>query len=255
MLPPPLKEGVIMTKENLGRFIAENRKKLGMTQEELAQKLFVTNKAVSKWEKGQSFPDIALFEPLAEALGVSVSELFAGEKKEDDISVKAVLELSKSVVKKEKKKLNTATGILFFTMVALLIVFSENIASAIDDRNISYIYWRGFYYTPMLHEGVPANWLEPIGTVREAGIKNDDNYGGDSNVADPRTEIYVIVPPKDTEWKEYADYEDTLVARVDGKLTLFRFTFWGRHDLEKYHKVNIKEGEWGKGFIKTEDMY
>ena len=69
-----------MTKDELGKFIAENRKNLGMTQEELAQKLFVTNKAVSKWEKGQSFPDISMFEPLAETLGVSVAELFAGEK-------------------------------------------------------------------------------------------------------------------------------------------------------------------------------
>lgn len=244
-----------MTKENLGKFIAENRKAAGMTQEELAQKLFVTNKAVSKWEKGQSFPDIALFEPLAEALGVSVSELFAGEKKEEDISVKAVLELSKSVVKKEKKKLNTVLGILFFIIAALLIIFSESIVTAIDDRNISYLYWQGFYYTPMRYEGVPANWLEPVGTVKEAGIKNDDNYGGDSNIADPGTEIYVIVPPENAEEEKSADYEDTLAARVDGKLTLFRFTFWGRQELEKYHKFNIKEGEWGKGFIKTEDIY
>lgn len=244
-----------MTRDELGKFISENRKKLGLTQEELAQKLFVTNKAVSKWEKGQSFPDISMFEPLAEALGVSVAELFSGEKEEKDVSVKAVLELSKSVVRKEKKKLHTAIGIFISVVFALLIVFSENIANAVDDRNMSYLYWQGFYYTPMRYEGVPANWLEPIGTVREAGIRNDDNYGGDSNVADPGTEIYVIVPPEDAEWDEYADYEDTLVARVDGKLTLFRFTFWGRHDLEKYHKVNIKEGEWGKGFIKTEDMY
>ena len=50
-----------MTKDELGKFIAENRRSLGMTQEELAQKLFVTNKAVSKWEKGQSFPDISMF--------------------------------------------------------------------------------------------------------------------------------------------------------------------------------------------------
>lgn len=244
-----------MTKDELGRFIAENRKSLGMTQEELAQKLFVTNKAVSKWEKGQSFPDISMFEPLAEALGVSVAELFSGEKEEKDVSVKAVLELSKSVVRKEKKKLNNAIGIVIFTIVALLIVFSENIATAIDDRNMSYLYWQGFYYIPMIYEGVPANWLEPVGTVREAGIINDDNYGGDSNIADPGTEIYIIVPPEDAKWEEYADYENTLAARVDGKLTLFRFVFWERHDFERFFKVNIKEGEWGKGFIKTEDMY
>ena len=244
-----------MTKENLGKFIVENRKNLGMTQEELAKKLFVTNKAVSKWENGQSFPDIALFEPIAEALGISVSELIAGEKAEEDISVKAVLELSKSVVKKEKNKIKTLMGILAFIICAFLIVFSGNIADRIDDRNISYLYWRGYYYIPMPHYGFPGNYLEPVGVVREAGIKNDDNYGGDSNIADPGTEIYIIVPPEDAEWAEYADYEDTLVARVDGELTLFRFAFWGRQEYEKYNGVNIKEGEWGKGFIKTEDMY
>ena len=56
--------------ETIGSRIARFRKANGMTQEDLANKVFVTNKAVSKWEKGQSFPDIALFDPLAEALGV-----------------------------------------------------------------------------------------------------------------------------------------------------------------------------------------
>ena len=244
-----------MTKDELGKFIAENRKSLGMTQEELAQKLFVTNKAVSKWEKGQSFPDIVLFEPLADALGVSVSELFSSEKEEKDVSVKAVLELSKSVIKKEKKKLNNAIGIVFFIIVALLIVFSENIATAIDDRNMSYLYWQGFYYIPT-KEPITVSWLgKPVGTVREAGRRNEDNYGGDSNVADPGTEIYQLAPPEASEGSRFGEYDNILVAKVNGYLTVFRFTFWGRHDFEKYFKVNIKEGEWGKGFIKTEDIY
>lgn len=56
--------------------IRENRK---MTQEELAQKINVSSKAVSKWETGQGFPDISLLEPLAQALGISVIELLSGE--------------------------------------------------------------------------------------------------------------------------------------------------------------------------------
>ena len=50
-----------------------------MTQEELAQKIFVTSKAVSKWETGKGFPDIGLLESLGRALGVSVIELLSGE--------------------------------------------------------------------------------------------------------------------------------------------------------------------------------
>ncbi len=58
------------------RRLRENKK---MTQEELAQQIYVSGKAVSKWETGQGFPDISLLEPLAEALGISVIELLSGE--------------------------------------------------------------------------------------------------------------------------------------------------------------------------------
>lgn len=58
------------------RRLRENKK---MTQEELAEKIFVSGKAVSKWETGQGFPDISLMEPLAKALDISVIELLSGE--------------------------------------------------------------------------------------------------------------------------------------------------------------------------------
>ena len=62
-----------------GSVIKSLREKKKMTQEELAEKIFVTRKAVSKWERGQGFPDISLVEPLAKALDISVIELLSGD--------------------------------------------------------------------------------------------------------------------------------------------------------------------------------
>ena len=62
-----------------GAVIRRLREKLGMTQEELAERIHVSGKAVSKWETGRGYPDISLLVPLAEALGISVLELLAGE--------------------------------------------------------------------------------------------------------------------------------------------------------------------------------
>lgn len=70
-------------REKFGAFVAARRKELGLTQQELADKLFLSNKAVSKWETGQSLPDIGLLEPLAQCLGVSVAELLRGERIEE----------------------------------------------------------------------------------------------------------------------------------------------------------------------------
>ena len=61
-----------------GAMIRQMREKKNLTQEELAAQLFVSSKAVSKWETGQGLPDISLLEPLAGALGISVVELFSG---------------------------------------------------------------------------------------------------------------------------------------------------------------------------------
>ena len=72
--------GVCMDAKKLGKFIAEQRKNNHLTQAALAEKLHVTDKAVSKWERGLGFPDINTIEPLAEALGVSVLEIMKAEK-------------------------------------------------------------------------------------------------------------------------------------------------------------------------------
>lgn len=62
-----------------GAVIRKLRENKRMTQEELAEKIYVSSKAVSKWETGQGFPDVSLLEPLAQALDISVIELLSGE--------------------------------------------------------------------------------------------------------------------------------------------------------------------------------
>lgn len=63
-----------------GKFIAQLRKEQGLTQRELADKISVSDKAISKWETGKGSPDVSSMQPLCEALGISVTELLTGEK-------------------------------------------------------------------------------------------------------------------------------------------------------------------------------
>ncbi|MFQ7550131.1 MAG: helix-turn-helix domain-containing protein [Blautia marasmi] len=67
-------------KERFGAFLLELRKEKGYTQKQLAEKLFVSDKAVSKWERGLSLPDITLLGPLADILGVTVTELLQARR-------------------------------------------------------------------------------------------------------------------------------------------------------------------------------
>lgn len=69
-----------MDAEKTGLFIAELRGEQGLTQRELAEKIGVTDKAVSKWENGRGFPDVAILETLSKELGVSIAELISGER-------------------------------------------------------------------------------------------------------------------------------------------------------------------------------
>lgn len=69
-----------MEEMKIGRFIRDRRIELGMTQQQLADKLGITDKAVSKWERSVSYPDITILRELSAALGVTVTELLAGER-------------------------------------------------------------------------------------------------------------------------------------------------------------------------------
>ena len=69
-----------MDNQKFGRFIASLRHEKNWTQKDLADKLNVTDKAISKWERGLGFPDINQIEPLADVLGVSIMEIMRGER-------------------------------------------------------------------------------------------------------------------------------------------------------------------------------
>ena len=71
-----------MNQENIGSFIASLRKEKGMTQEQLAERLGVNNRSISRWENGNSMPDYAVLPLLAKELGVSVAELVEGKSTE-----------------------------------------------------------------------------------------------------------------------------------------------------------------------------
>lgn len=99
-------------REKFGEFLAELRKEKGIKQKELAEKLYVSDKAVSKWETGHSIPDVSLLIPLAEILGVTVTELLECKRMEvpesidavhaDDL-VKTVIELSEEERSRKRK--------------------------------------------------------------------------------------------------------------------------------------------------------
>lgn len=95
-----------MDPEKFGAFVALCRKEKNMTQLDLAQELKVTDKAVSRWERGKGFPDISLLVPLAEALDITVLELMNSEKREkrmEDFSEENIKDMVIHVAAIEKK--------------------------------------------------------------------------------------------------------------------------------------------------------
>ena len=123
-----------MDKIQLGAFIAENRKALGMTQKELAARLHVTDKAVSKWERGLSYPDVTLLEPLAEVFGLSLTELVSctphaepEEAADEEQNVKSILTISTDSVTAARKKGRcwiAALGAACIALAAVLLLLS-----------------------------------------------------------------------------------------------------------------------------------
>jgi len=114
-----------MDNKKFGEFIAELRKEKNMTQNDLAKELNLTDKAISKWERGLSFPDITIWEPLAQALDISLVELIKAEKvKEDEkIVVEDIVSETVKISTEEVNKNKKQSKVLVIIISILLILY------------------------------------------------------------------------------------------------------------------------------------
>lgn len=124
-----------MDSKAVGNFIAELRKEQGLTQKQLAEKLSVTDKAVSRWETGKGYPDIETLTALSEVLGVSLNELIAGKRlDEEEIktqSDKNIEEAYKRAKKAKRKK-------RFIIIISVLAAVALIVGAVIFINEVSY---------------------------------------------------------------------------------------------------------------------
>ena len=112
-----------MDQLKIGRFIAERRKQKDLTQMQLSEKLGITDKAISKWERGITMPDSSIMLELCDILGISVNELLSGEKismeNNNQKNEQLLLEMAKELERKNKTIWSSMWAIMIVSMTAL----------------------------------------------------------------------------------------------------------------------------------------
>ena len=113
-----------MNQIKIGRFITECRKKANLTQMQLAEKLGITDKAVSKWERGVAMPDSSIMLELCDILCISVNELLSGEKinmeNNNQKNEQLLLDMAKELEKKNKTIWSSMWAIMIVSITALI---------------------------------------------------------------------------------------------------------------------------------------
>ena len=128
-----------MNQEKIGLFIKRKRIEKGLTQDQLANLLYVSSKTISRWERGLNIPDISILENLSIELGVSVNEIMLGEENKDIIDPNITIQYSqKEKILKIRKVKKYLLIILIFSLILLLDVsygyFSTSLNWQINDK-------------------------------------------------------------------------------------------------------------------------
>lgn len=129
-----------MNQHNIGNFIAAKRREKNLTQEQLADRLGVSNKTISKWENGKCMPDYSVIELLCKELGITLAELLDGEEKEpnsirvyDEEQVKSLLGKIQHLEKKHTYTIGAILAVIGFACAIMSPLFGgtnyQNFAS------------------------------------------------------------------------------------------------------------------------------
>lgn len=142
-----------MDQEKIGKFIAENRRKKKMTQEELASKLGVNSKSVSRWETGKCMPDLSLIIDLCKELDISINDFLSGSKVEKkDYNAKLeenIINVTSYSVKKTKKKM--ITKIMIGIVILILAWLTIN---TIDTAGFNFVNIDEYFLTKDINEKI-----------------------------------------------------------------------------------------------------
>lgn len=119
-----------------GEFIAELRKEKNLTQKDLANKLNVSDKAISRWETGKGFPDVDSLQALSDFFNISINELLAGEKAEnktiEEIAEENIISAIEETEKNKKSKKTTTIISIVFALIFLIPLMKGSVESIIE---------------------------------------------------------------------------------------------------------------------------
>ena len=138
----------------IGKFIALNRKNKGLTQEQLAERLGVTNKTISRWETGKYMPDLSLLKPLSDELGITLNELLSDEKLEKEKIVEnaeksliSTIDYTNKEIKKTKKTFMIILTAIIIAIVITITLFIIDINRMRNNKPVFFSTW-GYSYAP-----------------------------------------------------------------------------------------------------------
>ena len=209
-----------MDLDKIGKFIALSRKNKRLTQEQLAEKLGVTNKTISRWETGKYMPDLSLLKPLSDELGITLNELLSGEKLEKEKILEKTEKSLISTIDYTNKKIKKTTTIFISILTIIIILITIVVSLYVIDMNrmrnnkpIFFSTW-GYSYAPPID-------MEP--TKIEIAIKDYLVEKGDSE------------PKKNDNEKTFVSMKIYLIEEKDN-YSIYNIYTWVLQ--EKYYLEN-----------------
>ena len=155
-----------------GAMIKRLREQRKMTQAELAEKIFVTDKAISKWETGRGYPDVSLIEPLAKALGVSVIELLAGQNVVNTNRVSNMTKLKLYVCPVCGNIIqSTGEAVVSCCGITLLELEAEQAEETDTAHNAKIELVEDEYYITISHEMTRSHYISFVAAIRSDGFE------------------------------------------------------------------------------------
>ena len=224
-----------MNTEKIGKFIALKRKGKGLTQKELAEKIGVTDRAVSKWERGMGCPDVSLLDELSKELEISIVELLKGEEiKQPEILEKDIIDSMKysKIATQEKNK--TIINSILVTLMIVIIIFVI-VCNIINCYNLNKTINISYSITDEMRQ-LPSD-IEKYSNII---LNNQGKY-------------------TDEEYSKIVKYVNKINNTLDDKAKEYllkeKYTVKDFYEFKQYYKDNLYENFIYENYIQNKSIY